>query len=266
MATPSEKSSAAGQPDLSDLFARYFQGQMSLQEAGFAVAQTGDVVPFEAAPAQPADPKLAWEEGLAVLPFYSFKGKAKSFKVPPDWSVLVASQEPMVAVPFCFGNFPQMVRSLHPLLHPDKLHQTKPSNAPASASAEILRWAGKVAQDQHFPERLMAAAALRLARDFDRVESLLGKDSSVPDDWHPAWHNERAALAWHRGQAKEALTSWQGQAESVPVLFNRGMASLFTNQRADARAFLQKAVTQIDENSAWHHLGRLYLALAEMKA
>src|SRR6516164_4175980 len=123
MATPSEKNLAAGQPDLSELFASYLQGQMSLQKAGLAVAQTGDMVPFEAAPAQPADPKLAWDEALAILPFYSFKGKVKSFKTPPDWSALVAAQEPLLAVPFCLGNFPQMVRSLQPLLHPDKLHE-----------------------------------------------------------------------------------------------------------------------------------------------
>jgi len=94
MATPFEKTHIAGQPDLSDLFARYLHGQMSMQEAGFAVAKTGDVVPFEAAPTQPADPKLAWEESLTVLSFYSFKGKARSLKAPPDWSALVASQEP----------------------------------------------------------------------------------------------------------------------------------------------------------------------------
>jgi hypothetical protein len=46
MATPFEKTHAARQPDLSDLFARYLHGQMSMQEAGFAVASTGDVVPF----------------------------------------------------------------------------------------------------------------------------------------------------------------------------------------------------------------------------
>jgi hypothetical protein len=266
MATPSEKNRAAGQPQLSDLFARYLHGQMSLQEAGFEVVQTGDVVPFEAAPAQPADAKLAWEEALAILPFYPFKGKAQSFKAPPDWSALVASQEPIVAVSFCLGNFPQMVRSLQPLLHPDKLQATKSTNAPSGASAELVSWASKVAVGRQFSDKLIAAAVLRLARNFDRAESLLGKESAVPEDWRGAWENERAALAWHRGQAKEALASWQAQPDSVPVLFNRGMACLFTNQRADARAFLQKAVTHLDGNSAWYHLDRLYLALAEMKA
>ena len=48
----------------------------------------------------------------------------------------------------------------------------------------------------------------------------------------------------------------------MPVLFNRGMAALFTGQPADARADLRRAVEQIPESSGWHHLGRLYLALA----
>ncbi len=266
MATPSENTHAAGQPDLSDLFARYLHGQIGVQEAGFAVASTGDVVPFEAAPTQPADPKLAWEESLTVLSFYSFKGKARSLKAPPDWSALVASQEPLVAVPFCLGNFPQMVRSLQPLLHPDKLHPLKPANASPAASAELVKWAGQAVQSRQFPESLIAVAILRLAREFDRAESMLNDQLKAPADWRAAWDNERAAFAWHRGQAKEALASWQAQAESVPVLFNRGMACLFTHQRADARAFLQKAVEHLPEDSAWHHLGRLYLALAEMKA
>ena len=90
-------------------------------------------------------------------------------------------------------------------------------------------------------------------------------EHDVPPEWRAAWANERAALAWHRGQTKEALSSWQAQEENVPVLFNRGMASLFLNKRANARAFLQQAVDQLPEG-AWHHLGRLYLALAEMRS
>ena len=44
---------------------------------------------------------------------------------------------------------------------------------------------------------------------------------------------------WHRGDAAEAaLASWRGQPESVPVLFNRGMAALFLGDAAAARAAL----------------------------
>ena len=55
---------------------------------------------------------------------------------------------------------------------------------------------------------------------------------------------------------------WQQQEPSVPVLFNRGMASLFLGQVSEAKAALTAAVNQLPEADAWHHLCRLYLALA----
>jgi hypothetical protein len=271
MTNPSNQSRPSGQPDLSELFARYLHGQVGIQEAGLGIAMTGEVIPHEAAPAQPADPKLAWEESLAVLSFYSPKAKTKTIKPPPDWPALVAAQEPALAVPFCLGNFPQLVRSLQPLLHLNSAAHAarlaasaKATNVASLATAELIRWADQTEQRRQFPDCLLAVGALRLGRDFDRAEKVLRDESDVPADWRPAWENERAALAWHRGQAKEALASWQAQKETVPVLFNRGMASLFTNQRAEGRAFLQKAVAHLPEDSAWHHLGRLYLAVAEM--
>src|SRR5437016_3300832 len=118
-----DKSKASGQPDLAELLARFLHGQAGVHEAGLAAQPTGEVVPYEAAPSQHADPKLAWEESLAVLPFYapSFqgdpRGRTKALKAPPDWPALVAAQEPALAVAFCLGNFPQLVRSIQPLLH-----------------------------------------------------------------------------------------------------------------------------------------------------
>jgi hypothetical protein len=49
------------------------------------------------------------------------------------------------------------------------------------------------------------------------------------------------------------------------VLFNRGMAALFLGESADARAALSRAVALLPESSAWHHLARLYLTLAEAR-
>lgn len=271
MTNSSDKTRTAGQPDLSELFARYLHGQVGTQKAGLSLAITGEVVPHEAAPTQPADPKLAWEEALAVLPFYSPKVKVKTFKAPPDWSTLVAAQDPALAVPFCLGNFPQMVRSLQPLLHLNPVADTTRLAALGTdtsrlATPELIRWAEIAFKRKGFPENLLAVAALRLAREFDRAEALILKNSKVEEALEPAWNNERAALDWHRGRTKEALASWKSQEETVPVLFNRGIASLFMNQRANARAFLHQAVTHLSEDGAWHHLARLYLAMAEMKA
>ncbi len=44
-----------------------------------------------------------------------------------------------------------------------------------------------------------------------------------------------------------------------------GMAALFLGQSAEARTSLGQAAAQLPEVGAWHHLARLYLALAEMR-
>jgi len=259
-----DKSQSSGQPGLSELLGRFLHGQAGVHEAGLAAHVRGEVVPYEAAPSQPADPKLAWEESLAVLPFYAPQSRAKGLKAPPDWPALVAAQESALAVAFCLGNFPQLIRSLQPLLHSSNLQPPLASNARPFDSPELSRWASQAASRKEFQASLLTVAALRLAKNFDRADELLPEESDVPSEWRVAWANESAALAWHRGQTKEALTSWQAQEDTVPVLFNRGMACLFLNKRANARTFLQQAVDQLPEDGAWQHLGRLYLALAEM--
>ena len=50
------------------------------------------------------------------------------------------------------------------------------------------------------------------------------------------------------------------------MLFNRGMAALFLGRPAEAREPLRQAVAQLPEKGSWHHLARLYLTLAEMRA
>ena len=54
-----DKSQPSGQPGLAELLTRYLHGQTGVHEAGLAAAVTGEVVPYEAAPSQTADPKLA---------------------------------------------------------------------------------------------------------------------------------------------------------------------------------------------------------------
>jgi tetratricopeptide (TPR) repeat protein len=113
---------------------------------------------------------------------------------------------------------------------------------------------------------LLAVGALRLARQFEQAEELLRQcRDEAPAEWQAAVANEEAALAWHRGRAEEAVALWRAQPESVPVLFNRGMAALFLGDSAEARSCLSRAVAGLPEESPWYHLGRLYLALAEMR-
>lgn len=247
---------------LAELFTQYLHRRITAHADGLNVAETeGQVVPHEAVPVQPVDPRLAWNDTVAVVRHFPMEAEPR-WDVPPDWPTLVAAQEPAFALAFSIGNFPQLVRNLHPLLtggDPSALHSS--SQRPANVSPSILEWAMSAGK---YPQILLAAGVLRLARRFDEAAELL-HSKKAPASWQALRANEEAALAWHRGQAEEALTLWQAQEPSVPVVFNRGMAALFLDRSAEARLALTDAVTQLPETSAWHHLGHLYLTLADAR-
>jgi hypothetical protein len=241
---------------LAELFRTYLRQQAAAQAAGLGHAEPcEEVVPYESVPVQPVDPRLAWGDAFAVVPHLA--AALPTLAVPPDWPTLVTAQEPAVAVAFSLGNFPQMVRNLHPLLAGGDLAALRAVPARSAATPALVEWARRTRGAQ----TLLAAGVLRLAGAFDDAEALLrGADVSAP--WQALRDNEAAALDWHRGRADQALASWQAQPASVPVLFNRGMAALFLGKITDAHAALTEAVGQLPETSAWHHLGHLYLALA----
>jgi hypothetical protein len=248
-------------PALADLFTRYLRQQADAAAAGVGYAEPADeAVPHDAVPVQPVDPQLAWNDAVAAARHFP-AGPAQAWAVPPEWPVLVAAQEPAVALAFCLGNFPQLVRNLRPLLSDEPAALRLGPMEPLSAPATLLDWAGR---DHDYAQALLAAGALRLARHFDRAEELLRAEA--PKGWEAVAANERAALAWHRGRHEAALDLWRAQPDSVPVLFNRGMAALFLGRPAEARAALSRAVAGLPETSAWHHLGHLYLALAASRA
>jgi hypothetical protein len=159
-----------------------------------------------------------------------------------------------VALAFAAGNFPQLVRHLQPLLHTGKLSELKPTGGRPINLPSLVSWAEKAKKDQV----LLAIGVLRLARQYDAARKLL---ANVPANERG---NEEAALAWHEGKSDEAIKIWE-KLDSIPAKFNRGMAGLFTDRPADARKLLKDAIAQLPETSAWHHLGRLYLTLAEMR-
>jgi hypothetical protein len=266
MTTAREPSDTPRQPPLSELLAGYLQRQAIAHEAGLAFADIGEVVPHEAAPAQPVDPRLAWSEALGVLPYFHAGFQATAFRAPPDWPTVVATHEPAVALAFCVGNFPQLVRNLQPLLQARELSALRSSTARPMSATALLDWATQTSGKRSFPQVILALSALRLLKQFDRAAELVRQQhGNVPAEWQAAWDNEEAALAWHQGRADEAATCWQAQLASVPVLFNRGMAALFTDRPVEARTCLSGVVDQLPEGGAWHHLGRLYLAMAEMR-
>ncbi|MBY0523636.1 MAG: hypothetical protein K2R98_09555 [Gemmataceae bacterium] len=253
------------QPALADLMARYLERQAEAQAAGLGTAMTGEVTPFEAAPAQTVDPRLAWDEALAAVRHFQKRSDTK-WQAPPDWPVVVAAHEPTVALAFALGNYPQLVRHLRPMMESVDLGELRPTGSRPVTAPNLIAWAAQTASKEQYPQLLLAIGALRLARQFEQADELVRKHGErVPEQWKAAWANEVAALAWHRGRGEEALALWQAQPASLPVLFNRGMAALFLNRPAEAHAALNEAIASLPETSAWHHLGRLYLTLAEMR-
>ena len=259
------------QPKLADLLAGYLQRQAQSQAAGLAGVDAGaEVVPYEAGPVHPVDPRLAWDETLVVARCYAPNLKAQDWHIPPTWPALVAAHEPVVALACALGNFPQMVRHFHTILQSRNLAQLRPASVrPASAPA-VAQWARQIAQNvagpDSVPQLLGALGTLRLAKEFDEAEKILqAQDANVPAAWRTAWDNEKAALAWHRGQTQLASQQWQKLEPTAVVLFNRGMSELFLERPLPAQSFLQAAVARLPEEGAWHHLGRLYLALSQTR-
>ena len=251
------------QPSLTDLLARYLEKQADAQGAGIATFD-GEVNPYEVGPVQPLDPKLAWDESLVVLPFYG-KSQPQRRQAPPHWSQLVAGHESIVAIPFCVGNFPQLMRNFHQVLTQPNLNELHPP-AVRPAAVELSPWVEEIAQKKQFPQMLLALGTLRLAKHYEAAEAFVrAHDAMIPAEWRAGWDNEKAALAWHCGRFEEARRLWDALAATPAVLFNRGMAALFANDCAAAKQHLTAAIAQLPASSAWHHLGRLYLTLAELR-
>jgi hypothetical protein len=251
------------QPDLSSLLARYLERQATAHNDGLAAAKIGEVEPYEVGPVQPIDARPAWEEGTLVAKFYG-PMEGRSWQAPPQWAQLVAAHEPATALPFCVGNFPQLVRNFQALTQAKKLTDLRSSASRPVQVTTLLDWAKQTTAAKQFPRALVALGALRLAKYFDAADELVqANDASVPPQWRAAWANEKAALAWQRGQFEEARALWQAMPATVPVLFNRGMAALFCGRPTEARTALNEAVAQLPETCAWHHLGRLYLTMSE---
>jgi len=251
----------AAQPPLADLMARYLDRQTAAHAAGLAAREAGDVEPYEAVPVQAVDPRQAWDEANAVAKYFG-DASGNVGKPIAEWPQMVAAQESLTALPMASANYPQLVRDLAPLFHAAKMSDLIREPITAPETAVLVESAEASVRTGEFPRALIGVGVLRVAGQFAAAERLL-KSLNPPAAWRDAWANEEAALLWHSGRRDEAARRWQALPDSVPILFNRGMAALFLDRPADARAALRTAVEKIPESSGWHHLGRLYLALAE---
>jgi len=252
------------QSNLTELLAGYLSHRTLAHAEGLASLEPeAEVLPYEAGPVQPIDAKLAWDETLYVAASVGLTSVASP---PPHWSSLVAAHEPVVALACALGNFPQMVRHFHTILQSTGLRPpVAGTSRPSMAATEVLDWARKVAASKQYPQLLLAIGTLRLAKQFDDAAKLVqSHDDSVPAGLRTAWDNEKAALAWHQGQAEEASALWHRLEANAVTLFNRGMADLFLGRTNEAQTWLGQAIASLPEDRAWHHLARLYLTLARV--
>jgi tetratricopeptide (TPR) repeat protein len=256
---------ASTPPNLGELFQRYLRQQVGAHAEGLGIAEpAGDVTPYEAVPAQPIEPRLAWSETLFVL--RQLAAAERSLSPVPEWPNLVAFHDPCFSLSFSTGNFPQRVRNLQPLLQAKRLSDLRGRDQQPIELEALLEWTRQTIQRKQFPQMLLSVGLLRMCRQFKAAQHVFEQQLAVPAEMTGAWENEHAALYWEQGESEKAIALWHKQASHAGVQFNIGMAALFTDRPADARSPLQAAVRQLPESSGWHHLARLYLALAEMRA
>jgi hypothetical protein len=230
----------------------------------------GEVIPHQAATLLAVDPRTTLQEAVESVNYLAGDKLVARFqfatqKAPPGWGSLIRGLDDLFAVPMCLGNFPQMVRDVTPFLSGAALSSLREKPGRPVEAPELAEWGRKMLGKGKLPEALFAVAALRVARQVEQAAELL---SAVERAWSDApanvLVNEKAALAWHRGDVAEAGRLWamHPDANSPAIRFNRGMAALFADQPREAAAFLMQAVVELPEASAWHHLARLYLVLA----
>ncbi len=252
-------------PTLAALTAGFLSRTEDAETLTAAADALGDVQPHEVSVGYRAEPRLAWQESLEVLA--AFGVKAAPIPAPGDWGGLVARQDGVAALPFALANYPQRVRDIGTLLQTPNLGDLLPGDTEsAPVSTGLLKWGTKHVDAGNLPHALIAAANYRAARDFDRAtDTVTALKSTVAAEWQPVLANEEGALLWHRGEYARAADLWAALPDSIPVRFNRGMAALFLGRPSEARDHLKTAIDGLYEPSAWHHLARLYLTLAEMR-
>jgi tetratricopeptide (TPR) repeat protein len=258
--------------NIAQLFQQFIQQRAAAWRSGTAaetVEPSSEVTPFQAAAVSLIDPRSALQEAGDAAVLLLGKDEAKAFrdlKMPPEWTMLVRNVESMVAVPFCVGNFPQLMREVTPLLAGEPLAEMIQPAGRQINLTELPEWGRRMVADSRFAEALFALGALRIARQFDEARELLKLvRENAPASWNDLLRNEEAALAWHQGDTEAAAKIWEQLSESdnPVVLFNRGLAALFSGKPGVASPLFTRAADELPEDSGWHHLARLYLALAE---
>lgn len=231
------------QPTLADLTARFLARPAEVDTASA-------VEPHEMPAGFATEPRTAWTEATSIAKLLGLKDfPAKS---PVDWAGYVRQSATADYLPMAIGHFPQQVRDVSMLI----------ANTGNASHSKTQGWTS--AGQASFANHLLGAASQRMAENFDEANRYLDAAELLANDasQQSLLANERAALAWQRGDRATAETLWNSLPASGPAAFNRGIAALADGRKADAAKWLTVAVQQIPESSGWHHLAQLYLALA----
>jgi hypothetical protein len=249
------------QPSLPDLLARFLHQRAAEPDVA---APASEVEPYQPANLA-ADPRRALADGMAAAGWLWPAGAAayrpNRLEMPPDWGALVLRLEPVPAVPLCLASFPQLVCDPAALA---ATTQWQPAVAPTPLP-ELASWGRHQLRRGQPQAALFTAAVLRLAGEVATAAELLeAAASALPADAAGLLANERAALAWQRGDRAEAVRLWESHPDSAaPVVqFNLALADLAEGRRAAAAARFARAAAGLAETSAWHHLAQLYRTVA----
>jgi len=240
-----------GQPSLEELTLRFLAQRSDAAAVAAVESGESEVEPHEVAAGFRVDPRACWSDALAANPGALPPGSPPP-AMPPHWSALVNQLAPCLAVPMAAGNFPQRVRDLEPLLEkfdPDELRPSR-HHSPLPGYEGLRDWVRRHAAD--YP--VLAGGLARLLGDLDTAARLLPADDE----------NERAASMWQSGQCSEAYAAWTTAPSTPAVLFNHGMAALFTGRITEASDTLAEAAAAIPETTGWGALCRLYLSVAQI--
>jgi hypothetical protein len=255
------------QPRLDELFLNYLKQRSAVAARG-PIARESEVETHQAVAFAVVDCRQAFRDALAAAEWLIARQAAAALRdtqMPPGWDGFVHQRDSIVAIPFCMGHYPQMLRDVTPILangRPSSLlaetQQPQPMN-------DVVAWGTSMLPKQKWAEAIVAAAVLRMTGQSDAARDILDQVRiSAPVAWNAVLLNEEAALAWAAGDLRKAGDLWakHPSADTPPILFNRGLVALLTDRPRDAESLLWQAVNKLPETSAWHHLAHLYLALA----
>ncbi|QEL16160.1 tetratricopeptide repeat protein [Limnoglobus roseus] len=230
------------QPSLADLTSRFLARPAALET-------DTSVEPHEVMAGFTADARTTWTEATAAAKFLGVKDLPAT--LPGEWAAH-SRQASAEFLPLAIGHFPQQVRDINSLISPAKK---------LSTTTESRGWTATSAKSP-LANALLQAASARVGGNYAEAERLLAQAETLADETaKTVVENERAALLWQQGQRTAAVAIWK-QSDNRVSAFNLGMAALANGQKSEAHAHLNAAAEQLPESSGWHHLARLYLALA----